>query len=49
MNPREIAEINDLLFEIARNNGGDRVGNGGDRACDGGLPELVTVALDFTF
>ena len=43
MNQREIVEIKDLLFEIARNNGGDpvvyggdRVDNGGDRASNGG-------------
>ena len=36
MNQREIGEIKDLLFEIARNNGGDRVGYGGDRVSNGG-------------
>ena len=36
MNQREIWEINDLLFEIARNNDGDRVGYGDDRVDNGG-------------
>ena len=36
MKQREIGETNGLLFEIVRNNGGDRVGYGGDRVDNGG-------------